>query len=905
MAGNGRNWRKPIVATVLAVALFPAGPGQLAWANGQASAGEMLAQGTAGLSRPVAIQATAVQTSPVVKLIEEVPVTAGVMHRLYTWRSTRSGKEVSANADVLVVDLHNPYVELDLMIGQGGKVTTRQSVNGMARETGAVAAINGDVYNINGQGVSIGGQVKEGQLVSSPTELPGMYAFALTNDRKPVIGLFAFEGLVTKDGFLQYPISGLNKEAYWHNGRHSHADAIHMYNSDWGSKNRGNDGATTPTEVLVQNERVVQIVPGGVLDMVPPADGYILRASGKAAKFLTDHFQPGDPIYAEYRLTRADAAGAGESSYKMLLGGHTILVDGGQAAAFSRDIAGVSGSSPRARTAIGHSQDGRYVYLITVDNSGDSKGMTLKELQSFMVSIGVWKGINLDGGGSTQMVARPLGETLTVVVNDMEQNTARRVVNGIGVYTTAPQGSVLGLFVESEPVYFIGERAELALRAYDEYYNPIVVNPASVHWTSHSPEVAEFEGSFLTGRQPGTVNVTAVSGNGIQASGEIRFAGRGEIAQLFIEAGDFLVAAGNTYTLRVMAETKQGVKREVPAELVDWTFIGFEGTVSGNEVTVTSVGDGDTARFVARYDGYGAMLTKPVGTDVLFADFDGVTPLITPQSTHGDVPANLLLQREGNSRTNTLVFDYNFTGGSGTKAIYAAFGQDGAGVPIPGKPSLLRMNVFGDASLNWLRAEIVDGNGETRLVDLATPVNWSGWKAVTVDLEAAGLAYPLTLRRIYVVNPESGQEERLAIGRIAVDDIEFQQKRILPEMHRAKVEMALGRKSITVDGEERELDFAPYAVQGHTLIPIRFFVDALGGDVYWDQKTKRASVIRDGHLVEMWVQDGLVTVDGRPAESPVPPEIRGGRVMLPLRFIASVLGWDVGWNGETRSITLK
>lgn len=894
---QGNRMKRAMVAALLAAMVWPANPamGQM---DGRA------AGNPAEKASVRSVQAASAAQTPEVRFLEETPVTAGAVHRQYVWSGMRSGRPVEAHADVLVIDLHHPYVELDIMIGQQGKVATRQTVSGMAAETGAAAGINGDVYNINGPGASIGAQIRDGQLVSSPAELPGMYAFALTEDRQPVIDLFAFEGRITKDGWVQYPLAGVNKAASWINGRHSHADAIHLYTSDWASKERGNDGATTPTEMLVQNNTVIQIAPGGVLDMLVPEDGYILRASGKAAQFLTEHFQPGDPIFVEYRLIRAGGDGA-LPSFRMMIGGHTILVDGGKPAAFSRDISGVSGNAARARTAIGHSQDGRYVYLITVDNSGNSKGMTLKELQSFMAAIGVWKGINLDGGGSTQMVARPLGETKAVLVNELEQGIARRVVNGLGVYSRAPQGKLKGMFVSGKPVYFIGERAELAMKAYDEYYNPILVDPATVHWTSLDTGVADFDGFLLTGISPGTTTVTAVSDNGIEASADVRVAGRSELAELSIEADDFLIAEGNSYTLQVVADTKQGAKRAVPAELIDWTFVGFDATVDGNTVTVTRLHDGDTGRFIARYDGYGAMLTKPVGTDTLFADFDEVMPAITPQSTHAEIPANIRFEPAGNSRTNTLVFDYDFTEGTGTKAVYAAFGENGEGIPVPGKPSILRLNVLGDASLNWLRAEFVDGNGGTHLIDLATPVNWNGWKAITIDLEEKGLTWPLTLRRIYVANPESGQEERMAVGRIAVDDIEFQQKRILPEMHRAKVEMALGRKSITVDGQQRELDFAPYAVDGHTLIPIRFFVDALGGEVFWNQQAKRASVIRDGHLVEMWTEDGLVTVNGKPAESPVPPQIRNGRVMLPLRFIAEVLGWDVGWNGETRSITLE
>src|SRR5690606_15435315 len=133
------------------------------------------------------------------------------------------------------------------------------------------------------------------------------------------------------------------------------------------------------------------------------------------------------------------------------------------------------------------------------------------------------------------------------------------------------------------------------------------------------------------------------------------------------------------------AVTDRGVEREVPADLIDWTFMGFDGFVEGNTVTVNRVAEGDTGSFIASFDGFGAMLTLPIGSDVVFADFDGVTPRIVPQSTHGEVPADIRLERAGNSRTNTLVFDYDFTGGTGTKAVYAAFGEDGKGLAVPGK----------------------------------------------------------------------------------------------------------------------------------------------------------------------------------------------------------------------------
>lgn len=84
------------------------------------------------------------------------------------------------------------------------------------------------------------------------------------------------------------------------------------------------------------------------------------------------------------------------ANLQTMIGGHTILVNNGKAATFSRSTSSIGGY--RARTALGYSQDGRYVYIIATEKNGNSSGMSLTELQSFMTNIGVWKGLNLDGG---------------------------------------------------------------------------------------------------------------------------------------------------------------------------------------------------------------------------------------------------------------------------------------------------------------------------------------------------------------------------------------------------------------------------------------------------------------------------------------------------------------------------
>lgn len=101
-------------------------------------------------STPIAAAATS--NFKVSKLGEEV-ITSGAIMMKYKYTATRSGASASGLADVIRVDLNNPYVSLDVMTGKGGNLTTRQSTGGMAKETGAVAAVNGDYFNTGGEGV--------------------------------------------------------------------------------------------------------------------------------------------------------------------------------------------------------------------------------------------------------------------------------------------------------------------------------------------------------------------------------------------------------------------------------------------------------------------------------------------------------------------------------------------------------------------------------------------------------------------------------------------------------------------------------------------------------------------------------------------------------------------------------
>ncbi|MEW6574366.1 MAG: stalk domain-containing protein [Bacillota bacterium] len=122
----------------------------------------------------------------------------------------------------------------------------------------------------------------------------------------------------------------------------------------------------------------------------------------------------------------------------------------------------------------------------------------------------------------------------------------------------------------------------------------------------------------------------------------------------------------------------------------------------------------------------------------------------------------------------------------------------------------------------------------------------------------------------------------------------------------------LGAKSYTVGGQTYQIDVAPYVKNGRSYVSIRYLAGALGvlnQDITWNPATKTV-ILRKGDTVLFLTVDSKVMRKqvGSAAPLPVPlavaPEIRGGRLCLPARYVAEGLGYQVRWNEQEKAITV-
>lgn len=90
------------------------------------------------------------------------------------------------------------------------------------------------------------------------------------------------------------------------------------------------------------------------------------------------------------------------------------------------------------------------------------------------------------------------------------------------------------------------------------------------------------------------------------------------------------------------------------------------------------------------------------------------------------------------------------------------------------------------------------------------------------------------------------------------------------------------------------MDTKPYIKGGRTMLPLRYISEALGYRVAWLSETRTAVIMDIGLRVEIPVDSNFIIVNGVKYTSDVKPELRKNRIMLPIANIARALGLKDG-----------
>lgn len=344
------------------------------------------------------------------------------------------------NMYLVAIDVTRPELVLDALVGSQPVSEAarwpRDQVGHMVQQSGAVMGINSAFFDIRNTQFPSGLVMQSGELLKSG-ETNGV---AFTADGTPYLGSWMWMGTVrAPGGEATRSVVGMNERDM--------GMGIGLYR--WPVLQTPGTMLPTSVELVVTQvseeddptpgsyERILRGIVTEVRVMQPgvkPQKGtFVLYAAGSNGVWLKEHFAVGDEVEVVYQLlgrVEGDGLDDWRDMYSAVSGGVVLLRNGGYG-----DAQVHSNTDRHPRTALGISEDRNTLYWLVVDGrSIASVGMTYMDMANYFLYIDAHWAINLDGGGSSTLVAWDFDLNRPVTLNVPSDGTQRYVPDGIGLF---------------------------------------------------------------------------------------------------------------------------------------------------------------------------------------------------------------------------------------------------------------------------------------------------------------------------------------------------------------------------------------------------------------------------------------------------------------------------------------
>jgi len=329
-------------------------------------------------------------------------------------RWTRLESQGPVQVHLLTARLNQPGLVLDQVSGTA--IRSRYPLSQLVRTDKAVAGVNADFFDIGDTGAPLGvGADRQRWLLHAPRS-GWNNTFLIDSAGTPRVISDPLYARIVPRGGPSRTITNFNSPVVAPNG-------IGLYTSAWGltTGRRVVDGARRVRQVVIRDGVVRSN--GTTLSPGYTIRGSVLIGRGDGGGRLRDL-----KVGRRVRIEKALGTGA-----RMAVGGSVQLIRGGKV--LTRD-----NGELHPRTAIGIDRDRRLLHLVVVDGrSESSSGHTLLQLANLLRSLGDEDALNLDGGGSSTMVANDPAGVLGVR-NNPSDGSQRKVPNGLGFRYRPPAG---------------------------------------------------------------------------------------------------------------------------------------------------------------------------------------------------------------------------------------------------------------------------------------------------------------------------------------------------------------------------------------------------------------------------------------------------------------------------------
>lgn len=673
----------------------------------------------------------------------------------------------------LKISLDDPYISIAPAVSD--TFALKEKTSDLLNKTDAVAGVNGDFFGVSGSYSGPLGLMKDGDLTAFSNDEP-----------KPEMASFMLD--YSDYGFIEYVTS---KVSVLIDGKEILKPAAinKAFSIDYPLCITGAAASSTKdidlrfpltTKIIVENNKIVRISDKGETVQIPK-NGFVLILNEAEAAAKLPQITVGKTAEIQTGAT------VDLSKIKTAISGAGKILTNGELAKDSGFVA--SGRQPR--TALGLSRNGKELILMVVDGRTHSIGATQEEIAELLLEAGAYNAMHLDGGGSSTMAVRDIGDSAVSVVNTTSESAQRKVINALGVYESAPLGRIRQIVVETQGDFGInGVGLSFEVYGLDEFNHKMDLEPAGLTIATNSGAV--FDGNFYPGGT-GNVTITAKYGS-FTAEKKIRAV---ELAQISPSVDSISVYSGLSKNITFTGTSTEGHTFKLPASSIAFEVVPSSlGTMSGNTFTCTGTGNGYLKCIAGK-----AVAFIPISSNLASQTLNSVNAYTSvsfegyPESVTG---SSVISFDNSADNDGAIRMNYSFAVSEQTQAAYTNFINP---LQLPQNARGITLSVFGDNSGHWLRGRITDANGKQFPLDFHAGIDFDGYRDVTA-IFPDGVAYPVKLDRIYAVS--------LSTSMPVTQTLYFDNIRALTEVYTASVEVP--KSSVFTDNWRANGDITFYGI---------------------------------------------------------------------------------------------
>jgi hypothetical protein len=335
--------------------------------------------------------------------------------------------------DVLALDLRTKNLQLESFRPVGLIKTTEQVRKNSREDHNVVAAINADFFSFT-TGWPVNNQVMNGQFVfASSTSRSHL---AIDDDGRPFIEKFSLSAWVKPKAGKQYPIDAVNDT------HRMNSIILHTSFSDTATSSP-DSGATFLLSLAGSSWSVgdtlkMTIIRSDISDLMHIARDQAVLWIGRGPNVwpACDDMKVGDTVLV-FLGTQPPLR-----HVRTMVGGVGMILSNGKTVPDSVNVLEKTNvgflKARHPRTFVGFDRDSTRLFLCVVDGRQErSIGMNFQEMADFLLSIGVWNAVNLDGGGSTTMVIHD-----KIVNSPSDKSGERPVANTLQIIRKTPSPAI-------------------------------------------------------------------------------------------------------------------------------------------------------------------------------------------------------------------------------------------------------------------------------------------------------------------------------------------------------------------------------------------------------------------------------------------------------------------------------